>query len=177
MNGESGIVSNLKCVDPEGEWLWQAALAAASRLPLIDLSLGPLDRQLVLVRYSGQVESKGFPRNLRWVHGAMWTDIVTGHSSKTASITGADRRANWLAMNVIRIGLPAGFVVPSERSGGDGPIRCGPVKFGTEYWLDHDVGMEQFVTIPFRFISESRLFSQIGVNDLTFLDSSWLPPL
>jgi hypothetical protein len=177
MQEEPNVKSNLKYVDPEGKWLYEAALSAASRLPLIDLSLGPLERQLVLVRYSGQVESKGFPRSLRWAHGAMWTDVVTGRSPKTAKITGADREANWLAMNVIRIGLPVGFAVPCERAGGDGPIRCGRTQLGTEYWLDHDVNVLQFATIPFEFISSSRHFAQMGPTNLHFADGSWLPPL
>ncbi len=49
--------------------------------------------------------------------GAMWTDVVTGRSPKTAKITGADREANWLAMNVIRIGLPAGSLCSANEPG------------------------------------------------------------
>ncbi len=43
---------------------------------------------------------------------------------------------------------------------------------GTEYWLDHDVNVLQFVTIPFEFISSSRHFAPMGPTDLLFVDGS-----
>ena len=135
--------------DPESYWLYEAALAEASNLRPIAVFGASFDRELVLVRYTSQLQSGGFKFAAVKQFGAMWCNRVTCDFDKTARITGANRGVSWKGMNVVRLGVPSHLQIPGEMEAA--PIRFGPTQWGSEYWLSFDIPNESFAIIPFGF--------------------------
>lgn len=172
------IRSNLyQPLDAASEWLYEAALCEASELPVLPVGNTQVaERQLVLIRYTTQLISPGFTSQDEIVHGAMWTNHLTCHAARTADITGANRGANWLGLNVVRLGFREGLDVCDRYD--EGPVWVNWAKLGKEYGLRLDVPANCVATIPYEYDEASELFiKKPSYIPPAFNPIGWLPAL
>lgn len=160
------------------DWMYAAAIREASQLPLLRTGSGPLVRQLVLVRYTDQLQSAGFDHLKLAMHGPMWTDRITTLASETGRITGANRAALWVGLNVLRLGFPAGAQVPLRHASDDrGEVCWNHAEAGREFMLRRDIGTNEFSTIPLTYDISSRSYTQGPYQLSKFNGDHWLDPL
>ncbi len=152
--------TSLSAIGFKRHWLAQAAVAESSRLPLLSLGQQPSSWQLVLARYTNTFDFAEFNYKKLEAHGAMWSDSLTELACETHYIAGFAFGKKCVGIQVVRIGLPAGY----DRfvKGVGKPVHGARTESGWahEYWVETDIPAGYFANIPVQWDAARNAFCQ-----------------
>lgn len=175
------MIKNIERVAVGKSWLAQAAKHAAISLPLVEVVPGQSAKQLILVRFA---KPSSLNQPFIWKHiaagsangfPAMWSDSVSEYESELTDIA-AFCSVHWVALQVIRVGLPDDFEIPRKRNVSGGAQATQQLMW--EYPEDKDWSREFFVrldipsthvaTIPIKFESNMVVPNLPQMKNLTY---------